>query len=152
MTRMRVDWTGDPDGYRSGGLSPFKVMVMVTICNYALYVFVNALTQSYTVTPSEYGAQPVIPGWVALLVGLRAIVGVCLALYVLIAMIRTRRYIRKKYAIPEQYCSGCDDCCLSFWCGCCTTSQMLRHTADYRAYNANCCSDTGLCQEARHVV
>jgi hypothetical protein len=154
MTRMRLDWTGDPDGYRPGGLSPFKVMVMVTVVYFTVHVLVDAVTQPFTTTPTEYGTTPVTPGWVALLIGLRAIVGLCCFLYVLIARIRTRGFIRNKYAIPEQCCSGCEDCCVSFWCDCCTTAQMLRHTADYRTDNADCCSETGLSQEAwlRHTA
>jgi Cys-rich protein (TIGR01571 family) len=143
MTRMRLSWSGDPDGYRPGGMSPFKIMVILTIFYYFVYMFVSAVSQPFTTV--KYGEMPPpIPGWVPLLIGFRSLVGFGLGLYLLIVRIRTRAYIRNKYAIPEMYCSGCDDCCMSFWCGCCTTAQMLRHTADYGANNADCCSETGL--------
>jgi Cys-rich protein (TIGR01571 family) len=151
MTRMHLDWSVDPVRYRPGGLSPFKIMVILMIFYYAVYTFASAVAQPYT-TMSEDKTPPVIPGWVALLLGFRSLVGLGTFLYVLIARIRTRAYIRNKYAIPEQYCSGCDDCCLSFWCGCCTTAQMLRHTADYDTYRAECCSDTGISLQAPNVV
>jgi hypothetical protein len=95
---------------------------------------------------------PPMPGWVPLLIGFRSLVGIGIGLYVLIVRIKTRAYIRNKYAIPEMYCSGCDDCCLSFWCGCCTTAQMLRHTADYNANKADCCSETGLSHEEESPI
>jgi Cys-rich protein (TIGR01571 family) len=147
MTRMRLSWSGDPAGYRPGGMSPFKIMVILTIFYYCVYTFVSAVSKSYTTVTYDtmYDAMPPpIPGWVTLLIGFRSLVGLGIFLYGLILRIRTRAYIRNKYAIPEMYCSGCDDCCLSFCCGWCTTAQMLRHTADYDAYNADCCSERGL--------
>ena len=44
---------------------------------------------------------------------------------------------------PNKHCKGCEDCCCSFWCHCCTIAQMMRHTADYDKYDAQCCNDTG---------
>lgn len=35
----------------------------------------------------------------------------------------SRRRVRERDAIPG---SDCDDCCTSFWCGCCSLVQMLR--------------------------
>ena len=43
-------------------------------------------------------------------------------LYMLIAVCRTRAAMRAKYNIPPGGCGGCDDCCCSCWCGCCTVS------------------------------
>jgi Cys-rich protein (TIGR01571 family) len=146
MTRMRLSWSADPAGNRPGGLSPFKVMVILTILYFFLYMFVSAVTAPFTTV--KYGEMPPpIPGWVSLLIGFRSLFVLGFFVYVLIARIRTRAYIRNKYAIPETYCSGCDDCCMSFWCGCCTTAQMLRHTADYDTNSADCCSETGLSQQ-----
>jgi Cys-rich protein (TIGR01571 family) len=143
MTRMRLSWSGDPDGYRPLGLSPFKIMVILTMFYFVVSIFVHAVFRSYTT--AKYGERPPpIPGWVLLLIGFRSLVGLGIFLYGLIVRIRTRAYIRNKYAIPEMYCTGCDDCCMSFCCCCCTTAQMLRHTADYDANNASCCSETGL--------
>jgi Cys-rich protein (TIGR01571 family) len=65
-------------------------------------------------------------------------------LYILLAICKTRAYVRQTYGIPETSCRGCEDCCCTFWCGCCTITQMARHTADYRTYHGACCSSTGL--------
>jgi PLAC8 family len=37
-----------------------------------------------------------------------------------------------------------EDCCMSFWCGCCSVAQMARQTTDYAQEPAACCSSTGL--------
>ena len=37
-----------------------------------------------------------------------------------------RRTLRKKENIQEGACGGCDDCCVSYWCGCCSLTQMFR--------------------------
>lgn len=153
MTRMGLDWTGAPVPTNSHavGCSPFKLMLALTVAHWALYFFVNTLVDFYE-PPTDTGAPPDMPAFLLVLVLLRSILGLAYYIYILFAMIRTRMYIRKKYAIREQYCTGCDDCCLSFWCGCCTVSQMDRHTADYRQLSAACCSETGLSQQADHVV
>jgi Cys-rich protein (TIGR01571 family) len=57
-----------------------------------------------------------------------------------------RRAVRERYSIPNSTCfpSTMEDCCCAFFCGCCTVSQLARHTADYHDRNAACCSNTGL--------
>jgi Cys-rich protein (TIGR01571 family) len=146
MTRMRLgccaDFTGDHP--RPGGLSPFKIMVILAALYIANYMIVGAVTQPYTTTMSEDETPPVIPAWVSLLVAFKNVFCTSIFLCVLIARMQTRACIRNKHAIPEQCCCGCEDCCLSLWCACCTTSQMLRHAADYGAQSADCCSETGL--------
>jgi hypothetical protein len=62
-----------------------------------------------------------------------------------------RRYLRGKYAIQpvlfssnnSQEPSG-DDFLLAWCLPCCTTAQMLRHTTDYKKYDAAVCSDRGV--------
>lgn len=73
---------------------------------------------------------------------------VILILYFLCMVMQTRKAIRREYGIPELRCHGHEDCCLTFFCTCCTIAQMGRHTADYETYQSYCCTDTGL---ANHV-
>lgn len=75
---------------------------------------------------------------------LTEIVEMLFMLYILITTCRARRSVREQYDIPETTCKGCEDCCCSFWCQCCTTMQMMRHTADYETYPGSCCTETGL--------
>ena len=71
--------------------------------------------------------------------------GFCFMIYTLIAMTRTRKAVREYYSIPEKKCCGVtDDCCCSFWCGCCTVNQMAKQTTDYEINDALCCTETGL--------
>ena len=44
----------------------------------------------------------------------------------------TRKKIREKYEIKENRCEGIEDSCVTTFCLCCSVSQMMRHTADYR--------------------
>ena len=53
------------------------------------------------------------------------VIGFCFFLYMLIATCRTRAYTRQKYQIRTGSCGGCEDCCCSFWCSCCTVSFRL---------------------------
>jgi hypothetical protein len=72
--------------------------------------------------------------------------------YMLVLLIRARAYVRRLYSIPEQNCTGCEDCCCSFWLPCCTALQIARHTADYDTHGASCCTETGLPLTAPEVV
>ena len=71
---------------------------------------------------------------------------------------RAPQVIRHKYDIPGQCCSESgpcctcdnegvvDDCCCSFWCGCCATAQIARHEYAIPATGTvryDCCSATG---------
>ena len=60
-----------------------------------------------------------------------------------------RAYVRHKYKIPAilpSYCGGerCDDVCCMFWCGCCSSIQIARHTHDDKEYPGHGCTTTGL--------
>ena len=37
-----------------------------------------------------------------------------------------RRVVRERDGIPPGACGACDDCCVSYWCGCCSLVQLLR--------------------------
>lgn len=73
-------------------------------------------------------------------------------LYSLIILIKLRAAVRKRYEIPERHCIGAEDCCCSFWCGCCTVAQLARQTADYDQRRAVCCSGSGLPQTTSTMV
>lgn len=157
MTRMNLDWTGAPvpTDRRAAGWSPLKVMVALAAAYYAMHVLVDSIIQVAMVPPLETDtgteAPPDLPVWAIVLVAFRGLLAIAYSVYVLFALVRTRMYIRNKYKIrrEQNYCCGADDCCVSFWCGCCTVSQMYRHTADYDVYSAVCCTETGL---SPHIV
>ena len=53
----------------------------------------------------------------------------------------SRRLVREADGIPEGGCGPCDDCCVSYWCGCCSLTQMFRQYGvtgeKYRACTAS---------------
>jgi hypothetical protein len=57
-----------------------------------------------------------------------------------------RRTVRARQGIPEgNKCpAGCEDSCLSVFCGGCVAAQLLRQTADYDSVPGVCCSESGL--------
>jgi PLAC8 family len=73
-------------------------------------------------------------------------------IYSIVFGTRLRSYMRSRYRIPTSCCiDTCDDCCCVFWCGCCASIQMIRHTQpDDKHYD--CCSYNGLRPGAPMVV
>ena len=39
---------------------------------------------------------------------------------------KSRQLFRQRDRIEETNCVGCEDCCVSLWCGCCALIQMLK--------------------------
>ena len=71
----------------------------------------------------------------------------------------TRYSLRQRYQIPVKCCHAfgglCDDWCCAFWCACCVTIQMARHTHPTNRvdeYPYSCCSTTGFPPGAPDIV
>ena len=64
--------------------------------------------------------------------------------YTMYVLIKTRKYVRERYSIPEESCLGCEDLVCSVCCSLCTVSQLASQTADYDVIRAEYCSKTGL--------
>ena len=81
---------------------------------------------------------------------LRGVIDWTFWLYVVIVILRTRKAVRRRYAIPEEFC------CSDLICVCCcrwfTVMQFGRHTADYDKYRSVCCSATGLPDQHPDIV
>jgi len=56
--------------------------------------------------------------------GLVGLVGTIVATY---SICTARRVLRARDGIEAGVCGGADDCCVSYWCGCCALTQMFRH-------------------------
>jgi Cys-rich protein (TIGR01571 family) len=120
---------------------------------YVVVQFLDILVMPYqTTSDGQQVSYSSLPTWVIVVSAFRYTLAFAFFIFILAVSIRTRAYIRQKYKIPEQSCTGCEDCCCSFWCGCCVVAQMGRHTADYRTYKAGCCTETGLDETAPTVV
>jgi len=71
-------------------------------------------------------------------------ISILFVIYLLIATLGVRQYIRRRYAIPEQNCKGCEDFCCTCFCIKCIICQMARHTANYETEPSKCCTNDGL--------
>jgi Cys-rich protein (TIGR01571 family) len=77
------------------------------------------------------------------------------SMFLLVALTCARASMRAKYQLPGTCCSnsGClDDCCITYWCGCCSAIQMISHTHNASVYPYDCCSQTGLGRNAPEIV
>jgi Cys-rich protein (TIGR01571 family) len=129
MVRMQLSWLGQPSTLYHTSKS-YMVVLTIVIC-----YFVYAIDMDLADT--ENGGRSM------LFVILRAAGNLLFAAYSLVALCRTRAYVRARYQIPEQHCLGCEDVCCALWCSCCTTAQMLRHTGEYETYAGTCCTKSG---------
>uniref|UniRef100_A0A7S2JV70 Uncharacterized protein n=1 Tax=Leptocylindrus danicus TaxID=163516 RepID=A0A7S2JV70_9STRA len=71
-------------------------------------------------------------------------------IYAFVVLYRTRRAIRQRYAIPQEFC--CEDAVCIACCRCCAVAQYGRHTADYERYRSVCFSTTGVPEQHPSLV
>ena len=69
------------------------------------------------------------------------IVGLASSVYFTYFVCTSRRMIRERDGIPEGCCSGCDDCCVAYWCMCCALVQFFRQE---RVHHYRLCEPTGV--------
>lgn len=206
QTRMKLNWIGSPLHGRMLLRSAFRIWFMATFV-YSILVMgmLNIIAEIFSVEEDEgeqqtTHPQPQTPQWVSVLEFVRQCLSFAFLLVTLIATIRLRSYVRRKYRIPEAFCEGCEDFCCVAMCGPCTSKstdstfhvfdslrvlgsppkdtildvsysffyfqldnakialalskvcQIAHHTADYDRYNAACCTETGLDDEAPEVI
>jgi Cys-rich protein (TIGR01571 family) len=163
MTRMKLAVNGEPR--QDTSWSPFKVLLLMFVGYIAIEHIFSAVIHPYVIINTEDGENdrngfayggyiisPDAPDWVLCAVGVNDVIGLTFYVFVLYCIIKTRARIRRVYDIDEKCCYGCEDCCYAYWCPCCTVAQMGRHTADYRTYKADCCSETGLSPRAPPTI
>lgn len=164
MQRLNLNWLAKP----TTGVPPktfytvFYLTAAFFVCQHTLALAMRAVLPPGNSTNNN-GYNPYdtntsnpegdIPASFYVLYFLQRAIYWAFIVYVLIITIKTRHYIRKKYAIRAQNCDeSIEDCCCSFWCQGCVVCQMARHTADYDTYSARCCSSTGLSPDAPAIV
>jgi Cys-rich protein (TIGR01571 family) len=133
MSRMQLTWLGGP-GPLEQTRQTFFVIVLLTLAYWLFEISFNVL--------EFYEANDVIAAPTYILLPMEIVSYIFIVWYV-VALCRTRKTVRERYQIPENSCTGCEDCCCAFWCQCCVTAQMLRHTGEYEHYPGVCCSATG---------
>lgn len=125
MTRLKLDWLARPapEGQWS---NTFKIMVYITVV-YAIL--------SIVLSPVSPDTEPNT---------LYNITNFFLGIFMLIVVMRVRGIVRARNNIPETRCIGYEDCCCSFWCSCCTVSQLARQTCDYDVKDARFFTNDGI--------
>lgn len=149
LTRMNMSWLGaidSPDASKT-----FRKVVYVLAAYYIL--------SSICAPPKPYykdngdGPELIEPEGDPFKGFVYNIVNLAFGLYSFVVMIRLRAAVRERYSLPD--ITPCGDvlediacvCC----CGCCTVSQLARHTADYEQCDADCCTSTGLPPNSRSI-
>jgi len=143
MTRLKLSWKATETSEETELKKTFKVMVYVSIIYWTISFFFSPddVDVDDDGDDDRDGASPFYN-----------LFSFAYGVFVLITMMRVRKFVREKYQIPEQRCIGCEDCCCSFWCTCCTASQLARQTADYDVEEAYFFSNDGLAQNTMTPV
>lgn len=131
MTRLSLTWLGEP-GQRVATQNTFKVVILL-LCSYIMY------STSLEIASLQFTPLTTPP----LLIALKSIGSGLFFMWTIYSLCRTRQNLRRQYSIPEERCQGCEDLCVTFFCGCCALSQMARHTGEYETYPGVCFSSTG---------
>ena len=127
LTRMNLDWCG------SNTDNPARTFCAVVVV-WVIFLIIGIIG---TTNGRTWG------------IAFYAILGI----YHLIYATRMRLAYRKKYNVPADCCGdGLEDCCVAYWCGCCSAIQLARHTHDENMYPYQCCSKTGLARNAPAIV
>jgi len=151
MTRLKLNWAAIPSKSEIEIKRTFEILLGITafllLSNWILGTImlyeIEAHTDENNITTLTYSPLYEIINLV------RNIMNFFSLVYTIYAITKTRSYIREKYSIEG---SLIGDCCLAFWCGCCTITQMARHTTDYDVYPGRCCTYNGLPRNAPCLV
>lgn len=146
MERMHLSWSGGDTGSTSVSGTCGTVAII-----FIIYIFTLSVIESIEDGLSHPNHGNVPPAYY-IFYFLHMMLRLAFLIYMVMAIAKTRRYIREKHSIREKYCHGMEDCCCAYWCPCLTIAQMARHTADYDTYNARCCTSTGLPPNAPAIV
>eukprot|EP00579_Thalassiosira_antarctica_P031630 CAMPEP_0201991556 /NCGR_PEP_ID=MMETSP0905-20130828/363_1 /ASSEMBLY_ACC=CAM_ASM_000554 /TAXON_ID=420261 /ORGANISM="Thalassiosira antarctica, Strain CCMP982" /LENGTH=293 /DNA_ID=CAMNT_0048545997 /DNA_START=30 /DNA_END=911 /DNA_ORIENTATION=+ len=154
MHRLKLTWLGN-EGTIAKTTATFRICLSITLVYILMDNIIRFLAYrtlfKIIINENEYGDTVDIDSFYALVNWHRSL-SFFFGIFIITLVAKTRNRIRSKYGIPEEQCAGCEDCCCSFWCNCCTVAQMARHTADYDTYAGLCCSETGMPPHAPSIV
>ena len=122
LTRMHLDWCGSRSVHLEEVANTFGIVVTIFVAFILIGLWFPILTVIFLIYALIYGT-------------------------------RMRRAYREKYNVPAECCGdGVEDCCIVFWCGCCSDIQLARQTHDEHKYPYQCCTKTGLPGDAPAIV
>lgn len=157
MTRMNLDILGRPSPTSRRVITFYVVLVIVLLEVFLFHIVREILIwMTYNTVTLPSGVDILMPkegmeGLASLIATFFLYQRLMYVIFVVYILTVTRFFVRNKYAIPTYFCNTpsssvgiVEDCCLSFWCSCCTAGQVARHTMDYDTYRGVCCSSTGV--------
>ena len=115
-------------------------IVVVTVCLYAAAVVGAGFTWEREITGGVPPVYLLVWAW---------------SVFLLVAFTCARKSMRDRYRLPETCCRGAgalDDCCVTWWCLCCSSIQKASHTHDPKDHPYEPCSATGLPPTAPRIV
>jgi Cys-rich protein (TIGR01571 family) len=146
LTRMKMNWLGEEAPDHEYKRTFGRVFLIVFF--YWVLTTLSAPPSSTLIQDPESGKfMRIPPADVPILQSVfYNLVSWSFGLYTLLILTKLRRLVRQRYEIPLVYpqLGSMEDCCLAFWCGCCSVSQMARQTCDYEQQSASFCSPDGL--------
>jgi Cys-rich protein (TIGR01571 family) len=150
ISRLQLTWKGK-HGTVAETTGAFQIIFTAVVVYYVLYYSLSMLL--FNLDPNSGNEdtndrQPLPAG--AMVVASTIDLMHYTAYGVLVLLLRNLRVtVREKYAIPAR---DYEDCTCSVFCPCLVAAQMLRHTTDYDAYPATCCTKRGIPEHAPSIV
>lgn len=147
LQRLKMNFMGQPNGLYKNTCVVWTILMAVLVVIQAIGQMLDY--QNNAPSDSTITAEPDVTDYIF------QIIYFIVLIFAVAALARARFFVREKWSIPADCCqsSGClSDCCCAYWCVCCTTIQMMRHTHDETKNYYICGSKTGLSDDAADVV
>ena len=155
LTRLKLNHWGNPlPPNNNSQWTTFQVLTVTALYFTITSMFLQTLGNNYGVENDEEDLDSNLNrrnGWIVVINALSTLVSLLYTAYVIVLVYKARRKTRRIYNIPSG-CGACSDCCCACCCSCCTICLLARHTADYSAYDARYCTDTGLGRGAPEIL
>lgn len=141
ITRLQLNWLGKTTDSSADKANAFPTLFTISMVYFSLKLLLAFIIMS--MMPEDPNEPP--PDSIQPYAMMSDIINYAYFFFSAVVIYNLRKYVRSKYAIPEESCpAGCEDGCMSLFCGCCSVAQMMRHTTEYETYRAECFSASGL--------
>lgn len=114
MHRFRLTWRGDLIESHSP-VNTFKTVLTIAL-SYLVFDTALGVLIEYNFNDNAQVQTPLV----AIVANVKTFVGLLMTFWFIYALYKTRKRVRETYSIPEQTCTGCEDCMCATFCGCCT--------------------------------
>eukprot|EP00816_Leptocylindrus_hargravesii_P001722 CAMPEP_0196806844 /NCGR_PEP_ID=MMETSP1362-20130617/6773_1 /TAXON_ID=163516 /ORGANISM="Leptocylindrus danicus, Strain CCMP1856" /LENGTH=311 /DNA_ID=CAMNT_0042180513 /DNA_START=87 /DNA_END=1022 /DNA_ORIENTATION=+ len=162
QTRLNLNFCGNEKSGRATNPSGWKgenmaIHLSITIIFLVVYFrnlfYVMPLLQKVVELGTEDPTSPEIADLEEELESYQQMIRIsayAFGIYAFVVFYRTRKAIRRRYAIPQEIC--CEDAVCIACCRCCAVAQYGRHTADYERHRSVCFSTTGVPEQHPPLV